>query len=120
MWELNNAQPIYMQIVEKMKTQIISGELSPGDKIHSVRDLALIAGVNPNTMQRALSQLETEGLVVTQRTMGRFITNDTALINNQKAAVAQVLISEFISKMRDIGISQEQAINMLMTSKENV
>ncbi len=119
MWELNSGQPIYVQIVERIRMQIISGELKAGEKIHSVRDLALIAGVNPNTMQKALAQLENEGLIITQRTMGRFITTDTQLILSQKDSVAKVIISEFFKKMGDLGISQDEALNMLTINKES-
>ena len=73
-------RPIYAQIVERLKAKILAGEYPPGGHLDSVRDLAAVAGVNPNTMQRALAQLESEGLVRTERTSGRYVTEDIALI----------------------------------------
>lgn len=75
-WELDSDRPIFIQIVERIQMEIISGKYSPGDKLPSVRDLAAVAAVNPNTMQKALTELERTGLVYSQRTSGRFITED--------------------------------------------
>ena len=74
-WNLDNDRPIYMQLMERIQQDIISGAYQPGDKLPSVRDLAVEAAVNPNTMQKALSELERCGLVYSQRTSGRFITD---------------------------------------------
>ena len=79
-WNLDNDRPIYLQLMERIQHDIISGVYQPGDKLPSVRDLAVEAAVNPNTMQKALSELERCGLVYSQRTSGRFITDDTAMI----------------------------------------
>ena len=79
-WELDNDRPIYLQLMERIQHDIISGVYKPGDKIPSVRDLALDAAVNPNTMQKALSELERSGLLYSQRTSGRFITDDEKLL----------------------------------------
>ena len=73
-WNLDSSRPIYAQIIEKVSLDIVSGKYQPGDKLPSVRDLAAQAGVNPNTMQKALSELERENLVHSARTSGRFIT----------------------------------------------
>lgn len=75
-WELDSDRPIFIQIVERIQMEIISGKYSPGDKLPSVRELAAVAAVNPNTMQKALTELERTGLVYSQRTSGRFITED--------------------------------------------
>ena len=87
--------------------------LPPGGHLDSVRDLAAAAGVNPNTMQRALAQLETEGLVRTERTAGRYVTEDTALIEQLRADTARTLASDFLEKMRGIGYSPAQAAALL-------
>ena len=79
-WNLDSSRPIYAQIIEKVSLDIVSGKYQPGDKLPSVRDLAAQAGVNPNTMQKALSELERENLVHSARTSGRFITEDKAMI----------------------------------------
>ena len=79
-WELRNDRPIYVQIVERIQMQIISGVYKPGDKLPSVRELAMEAGVNPNTMQKAFGELERKELIVTIRTSGRVVTEDDAMI----------------------------------------
>ena len=81
-WNLDPSRPIYQQIIEKVETEIASGRYQPGQQLPSVRELALEAGVNPNTMQRALSELERGGLVTSRRTSGRFITEDGNMSGN--------------------------------------
>ena len=100
------------------KPKFWRGPTRPAD---SVRDLAAASGVNPNTMQRALAQLETEGLVRTERTAGRFVTEDTALIEQLRADTAQTLAADFLEKMRGIGYSPAQAAALLehWDAKEN-
>ena len=83
-WEFKNGIPIYLQIIGQIKRQIVSGELAPGSRIPAVRDLAKEAGVNPNTMQRALTQLEQEGLLYTQRTSGRFVTQEEEIMKQTR------------------------------------
>ena len=98
-WNLQSDRPIYLQLLEYIQLQIISGKYAPGDKLPSVRDLAMEASVNPNTMQKALTELERIGLVYTQRTAGRFITEDTTMIEELKRNFAQSHIKEFFEKM---------------------
>ena len=88
-WILDDSRPIYLQIVDLIKTEIIAGVYRPGDKLPSVRDLAMEASVNPNTMQKALTELERSGLVYTQRTNGRFITEDIAKMTEIKEQLAK-------------------------------
>ena len=83
-WALDSGRPIYAQIIERVQLDIITGHYKPGEKLPSVRELASEAAVNPNTMQKALSELEQSGLLYTQRTSGRFITEDTDLIHRMK------------------------------------
>ena len=92
---------------------IISGLYIPGDKLPSVRELAQKASVNPNTMQKALSELERTGLVYSQRTSGRFITEDTAMIENLKSELAKELIMQFLDNMQKLGIQKEEAISLI-------
>ena len=96
-----------------LKARILAGTYPPGGHLDSVRDLAAAAGVNPNTMQRALAQLETEGLVHTERTAGRYVTEDIALIEQLRADTARTLASDFLEKMRGIGYSPAQTAALL-------
>lgn len=109
-WELNNDRPIYTQIVEKIQLRIVSGFYPVGAKLPSVRELAAEAGVNPNTMQKAFTELERSGLLITMRTSGRMVTEDEAMIREVKEIIAKQEIEQFFNKMREIGFSREQII----------
>lgn len=111
--QFDSSRPIYAQLVERLKAKILAGIYPPGGHLDSVRDLAAAAGVNPNTMQRALAQLETEGLVRTERTAGRYVTEDRELIEQLRAEAARNLTAEFLEKMRGIGYGLEQAAALL-------
>lgn len=118
-WELNNDRPIYLQLMEKIQQDIISGTFKPGDKLPSVRDLAMEASVNPNTMQKALSELERSGLVYSQRTSGRFITEDESLIRQLKSQLATEHIRDFFEKMKQLGFPNEETLTLIeQTMKE--
>lgn len=112
-WELKSDRPIYMQLLEHIKLDIISGKYLPGDKLPSVRDLAEEASVNPNTMQKALAELERLGLVYTQRTSGRFITEDVKMIKGIKESIAKEQIAEFFQSMKKLGFSTEETIQLI-------
>ena len=109
----NNETPIYLQLVEKLKMQIVSGELKQGQRIPSVRDLALVTRVNPNTMQKALTELESQGLVYTERTNGKFVTQNQKLIHQTKKELAKEKVQKYLDDMKNIGITYEQARNYL-------
>ena len=112
-WELDNDRPIYLQLMERIQHDIISVVYKPGDKIPSVRDLALDAAVNPNTMQKALSELERNGLVYSQRTSGRFITDDEELLKNMKMQLATEHIRQFFEQMHQLGFSDDETLQMI-------
>ena len=112
-WNLNSERPIYAQIMERITMDIISGIYAPGAKLPSVRDLAQEAGVNPNTMQKALSELERTGLLFSQRTSGRFITEGLAMIEKTKEDLASIQIKEFLEKMEHIGFTKESTIQLI-------
>ena len=112
-WNLDNNIPIYLQIMERIQRDIISGRYRPGDKLPSVRELAVEAAVNPNTMQKALSELERGGLVYSQRTSGRFITEDMNMIRELKSSVAQEKIGEFLTQMQTLGYSNEEILALM-------
>ena len=101
-WNLSSERPIYAQIMERITLDIVSGIYLPGARLPSVRDLAQDAGVNPNTMQKALSELERTGLVISQRTSGRFITEDLTMVEKTKQNLASMQIREFLEKMEHI------------------
>ncbi len=118
-WNLTSDRPVFIQIIEKLKLDIVTGVYIPGDKLPSVRDLASEASVNPNTMQRAFSELEREGLVYTQRTNGRFITEDMNMIYHLKEQMAVDAISNFLNSMEQLGFSKKEAAELLLeTIKE--
>jgi GntR family transcriptional regulator len=112
------SRPIYAQIVERLKAKILAGVYPPGGHLDSVRDMAAAAGVNPNTMQRALAQLEAEGLVRTERTSGRFVTEDTDLIEQLRASAARNIAADFLEQMRSIGYTPQQAAELLRSWNE--
>lgn len=112
-WNLDSSRPIYLQIVERVSLDIVAGKYLPGDKLPSVRDLAAEAGVNPNTMQKALSELERNGLVHSLRTSGRFITEDKDMIEQMREELATTQIQEFLDKMRQMGFDQKKVIQLI-------
>ena len=101
-------RPIYIQLVEQLKSYIILGELQPGSRIPSVREFALQAKVNPNTMQKALMELEDDGLIYTERTNGKFVTENKDLIEKVKKELAQQVTSKYIGSMKKLGISKQE------------
>ena len=107
-WVLDNNMPIYLQLMEQIQRDIISGKYGPGDKLPSVRELAVEAAVNPNTMQKALSELERGGLVYSQRTSGRFITEDEELLKELKKEQAARYLEEFIENMHNLGLKDDE------------
>ncbi|WOC33382.1 MULTISPECIES: GntR family transcriptional regulator [Caproicibacterium] len=116
-WSLSSDRPIYAQLVEQVKLRIVSGLYPAGSKLPSVRDLAAEAAVNPNTMQRALAQLETEGLIFPQRTSGRFVTQEEQKIMELKASLAQNVISDFLTQMARLGFSKEESVHLVQTAE---
>ena len=112
-WQFSNEMPIYSQLVEQIKIGIVSGMFPPGERLPSVRDLATEAGVNPNTMQRAMTELERDGLVYSQRTAGRFVTEDHAVIQAAKRELAQRHIHAFLAAMLRLGYRREEIISLL-------
>ena len=117
-WNLDSSRPIYLQIIERVQMDIITGRYQPGDKLPSVRDLAQEAAVNPNTMQKALSELERSGLIYSQRTSGRFITEDKELIHQMKKELAAAEVSAFVAHMKQLGITPEEIRQLLAKTME--
>lgn len=117
-WQFDNSMPIYTQLVDKIKLAIVSGEYTRGQRLAAVRDLASEAGVNPNTMQRAFQELERLGLVYTQRSNGRFVTEDEDVIETTKKALAEASIRSFLDSMQRIGYTREDIIRLLESSEK--
>ena len=112
-WNFRQDAPIYSQIIEGFKLSIASGELRPGEKLRSVRELAAWAGVNPNTMQRALSELEREGLVYAQRTSGRYVTEEENSVARVRRQLASERLSEFTAFMNRLGYAGGDIIELI-------
>lgn len=107
-WQFSSDVPIYAQLIAQIQTTIVSGTWPPGERLPSVRDLAAEAGVNPNTMQRAMTELERQGLVYSQRTAGRFVTKDRARIEQARLQCAQRQIQTFLDGMEQLGYTREE------------
>lgn len=112
-WNLNSDRPIFMQLIEIIQISIISGKYAPGSKLPSVRDLAQEASVNPNMMQKALAELERSGLVFSQRTSGRFITEDYRMIEELKSKLAREEIEQFLESMQKLGFQKEETMDLM-------
>ena len=118
-WNLDSDRPIYLQLMERIQHDIISGTYRPGDKLPSVRERAMEASVNPNTMQKALSELERIGLVHSRRTSGRFITEDETMIKKLKTETAAKHIREFLKSMEHLGLTRQEILELVQdTMKE--
>ena len=106
-WNFRNGIPIYTQIIDEMTMRIASGAYSPGEKIPAVRELAMDAGVNPNTMQRALAELERRGLVYSERTSGRFVTKEEKVLKDLREDLARKYFGELTEKLGKIGMDRK-------------
>ena len=107
MWEFTNDRPIYLQLIEQIKLRVINGTYKPGDKVPSVREIAMEAGVNPNTMQRALSELEREGLLASWRTSGRFVTEDKEKLEALREQLGRQYVEELFQNLRELGFTDD-------------
>lgn len=112
-WDFDTDRPIYLQLMEHIQLKIISGEYAPGERLPSVRELAAEAAVNPNTMQKALTELERSGLVYAQRTSGRYITEDAQLIKNLRRETAGREAAAFLSSLKRLGFLPAEAAELL-------
>lgn len=117
-WQLDKDRPIYIQLVEELQSRIVSGRYPPGSKVASVRDLAAEAAVNPNTMQRALAELEQNGLLRAERTSGRFVTEDAALIASVRKELAREKIGAFVRDMSVLGYQKKDIIALMKETME--
>lgn len=112
-WELDNSRSIYSQLVDVIQTRIITGVYPAGSRLDSVRDLASEAGVNPNTMQRALMELERTGMITTQRTSGKFVTDNQEMIDGIRENMAKHAVDGLIAEMSKLGFKKEDVIEII-------
>lgn len=112
-WNLDNGRPIWPQLAQQLARRIIAGVYPPGSRLPSVREMAAEAGVNPNTMQRALAQLEQEGLARADRTAGRLVTRDVQILDAARLREAQAVIQGYFEAMSALGYSREQAAELI-------
>lgn len=112
-WQIAAGRPVYIQLVEQLERAVVTGVYPPGERVPAVRDLAAQAQVNPNTMQRALAEMESRGLLVTQRTSGRTVTSDTALIAKTRQALVASLAQDFLAQAKALGLTREEILALL-------
>jgi len=112
-WEFHNDAPIYAQIMDRIQRMIVSGALAPGEKLPAVRSLALEAGVNPNTMQKALTELERGGLIFSQRTNGHFVTENAEIISAARSHLAAAQAAAYLKSMTELGYGPAEAAKLL-------
>lgn len=118
-WEFQDHLPIYAQLMDTLKRRIITGRYLPGEKLPSVRELTAEAGINPNTVQRAFSELEREGLIYTQRATGKYVTENADEIKSARQALAKTQVAEFLSNMQSLGYSVGDVIVLLQSFNES-
>ena len=112
-WKIDNNKPVYIQLVEQLKVKIISGEIELDSKLDSVRSLAADAMVNPNTMQKALAELEREGFVYSKRTSGRFVTDNNELIENERKNLVKENVKKTLDTLINLGYTNEEILNLV-------
>jgi DNA-binding transcriptional regulator YhcF (GntR family) len=118
-WELSDDRPIFLQLYEQLARRIISGVYPPGSRLPSVRELAAESGVNPNTMQRALAQLEGSGLAESNRTSGRMVTSDTAAIAAMRHDLLRQAADVYLKAAAELGCTAADAAALLLEKEES-
>ena len=112
-WKIDNNKPVYIQLVEQLKVKIISGEIQLDSKLDSVRSLAADAMVNPNTMQKALAELEREGFVYSKRTSGRFVTDNKELIENERKNLVKDNVKKTLDTLINLGYTNDEILSLV-------
>ncbi len=113
MWSFSNDKPVYMQIADELMLRIVSGVYKPGERVPSVRELAEEARVNPNTMQKALAEIERDGYLISLRTSGKFVTEDVQLIQSFRDSRTEKAFEAFIAEMERLGIAKDEVLEKL-------
>ena len=117
-FEILDSRPIWQQLTEQIRRRIVTGEYAPGGRLPSVRELAAEAGVNPNTMQRAMAELEQEGLLVGGGTLGKFVTEEQSIVDNLRQKAVADAIAAAAARFRELGLRMEEAATLLTQHKE--
>lgn len=112
-WSFSSDRPVYLQIADRIIKSVLSGDYLPGEQIPTVRQLAMEAAVNPNTVQHAFSELENEGIIISKGTVGRYVTEDTQVVDICRKKMAQQLVNDFVENIEQLSIDMEQAIVMI-------
>ena len=112
-WKFSSDKPVYLQIADRIVKKVLSGEYSAGEQIPTVRQIALEAAVNPNTVQHAFAELENEGLIISKGTLGRFVTDDVEVVTACRRRMAEQLVREFAKNMEQLSITKEQAVTRI-------
>lgn len=112
-WTFSSDRPVYLQIAERITKSVLSFEFKPGEQLPTVRQLAMVAAVNPNTVQRAYAELEDEGIIVSRGTAGRFVTDEQSVIENSRKKLAQRLVQEFCNNFNQLSLPLSQAVDMI-------
>ena len=112
-WSFTSDRPVYLQIADRITKSVLSGEYQPGEQMPTVRQLALEAAVNPNTVQHAFVELEYEGIIISKGTVGRYVTEDTQVVSMCRKKMAQRFVTDFMENMRQLSLSDEETITMI-------
>ena len=112
-WSFSSDKAVYLQISERITKAVLSGKYAPGEQIPTVRQLALEAAVNPNTVQRAFSELENQGIIISKGTVGRYVTDDSLVLERCRKAEAKALIESFAKNAKELGVSKEEIFEIL-------
>ena len=112
-WSFNQREPVFIQIVNRLRGDVICGVYASDEQFPSVRQMASVAGVNPNTMQKALSILEEEGVLYSKGTVGRFVTSDESILLDAKEKMRRNMVKEMLAEARTLGITERELIKYL-------
>lgn len=119
-WQFHERSPVFIQIADRIRAEILSGRYPPEAQIPPVRQLAFEASVNPNTMQRALTELENEGLICTRGTVGRFVTSDRAALEQARRAAHESVMRSLVENALSVGITREELIRFIQKEDTSV
>ena len=119
-WKFKDGIPIWTQIIDIICQKVVRGDWPPGSKVPAVRELALEAGVNPNTMQRALSEMERDGLLYSERTSGRFVTENEQILKELRETLCREAVQELLAQLRQLGLSREEIREELVRAMQSL
>lgn len=117
-WSFSTDRPVYIQIADRVRKSVLSGEYGSGEQIPTVRQLALEAAVNPNTVQHAFTELENEGIIISKGTLGRFVTEDEQVVQAVRKEMARQLVKTFIEEMGQLSIATDEAMELIREVKQ--